>query len=67
MPQVSIRLAVAVRAAESEGGIKRMQERGIGLYDLVCAVKSKGPGGEAERPLGSSAIESMIWLEKSKE
>lgn len=66
VPQGSVRSAVVVRAAESEGDVKRMQERGIGFSDLVIAIKSDGPGGEARRPLGSSGIETTIWLEKAK-
>ncbi|KAI0817334.1 glyoxalase-like protein [Xylaria sp. FL0064] len=66
VPRGSARSTVVVRAAETEHDIKRMHERGIGFSDLVIAVKSDGPGGEMRRPLGSTGIESTIWLEKSK-
>ena len=66
VPQGSVRSTVLVRAAETEQDVKRMQERGIGFSDLVIAVKSDSPGGEERRPLGSTGIESTIWLEKSK-
>lgn len=66
VPQGSARSTVVVRAAETEQDIKRMQERGIGFSDLVIAVKSDGPGGEKRRPLGSTGIESTIWLQGSK-
>ena len=60
------RSTVVVRAAETEKDIKRMQERGIGFSDLVIAIKSDGTGGKTRRSLGSTGIESTIWLEKSK-
>ena len=66
VPQGSARSTVVVRAAETEKDIKRMQERGIGFSDLVIAINSNGPGGETRRSLGSTGIESTIWLEKSK-
>lgn len=66
VPQGSARSTVVVRAAETEKDIKRMQEKGIGFSDLVIAIKSDGPGGETRRSLGSTGIESTIWLEKSK-
>ncbi|KAI4688592.1 uncharacterized protein J4E84_004522 [Alternaria hordeiaustralica] len=66
LPEGLARSTVVVRAAETDKDIKRMQERGIGLSDLVIAVKSDGPGGETRRPLGSAGIESTIWLEKAK-
>ncbi|KAI1293427.1 glyoxalase-like protein [Xylaria venustula] len=66
VPHGSTRSKVVVRAAETEQDIKRLQERGIGFSDLVIAVKSDGPGGEKKRPLGSTGIESTIWLEKSR-
>ncbi|KAJ0352832.1 hypothetical protein KNSL1_002412 [Colletotrichum chrysophilum] len=66
VPQGCSRSTVVVRAAESEKDIKRMQERGIGFSGLVLAVKGDAPGGDAKRPLGSTGIESTIWLEKSK-
>ncbi|OAL53590.1 glyoxalase-like protein [Pyrenochaeta sp. DS3sAY3a] len=66
VPEGSARFTVVVRAAETEKDIKRMQERGIGFSDLVIAVKFDGPGGETRRPLGSTGIESTIWLEKAK-
>jgi hypothetical protein len=66
VPRGSARSAVVVRAAESENDIKRMQERGIGFSDLVIAVKSDGSGGEMRRSLGSTGIESTIWLETVK-
>lgn len=58
---------MAVRAAETKQDLDRMQERGIGFSDLVIAVNSDGPGGEARRPLGPIGIESTIWLETTKE
>ncbi len=67
VPQGPTRSTVIVRAAETEHDIRRMQERGVGFSDLVIAVKSDGPGGQKRRPLGSTGIESTIWLEKSKE
>ncbi|KAM0187305.1 hypothetical protein ACHAPI_011218 [Fusarium lateritium] len=66
VPQGSSRSTVVVRAAESEHDEARMQARGIGFSDLVIAVKSDGPGGEIRRQLGSTGIESTIWLETSK-
>ncbi|KAM3481565.1 hypothetical protein MY8738_004402 [Beauveria namnaoensis] len=66
VPQGPTRSAVVVRAAETEHDIRRMQERGIGFSDLVIAVKSDGPGSGARRPLGSTGIESTIWLEKTE-
>ncbi|EJP61947.1 glyoxalase-like protein [Beauveria bassiana ARSEF 2860] len=66
VPQGPTRSAVVVRAAQTEHDIRRMQERGIGFSDLVIAVKSDGPGSGARRPLGSTGIESTIWLEKTE-
>ncbi|CCT76194.1 uncharacterized protein FFUJ_14173 [Fusarium fujikuroi IMI 58289] len=66
VPQGPTRSAVIVRAAESEHDVKRMEERGIGFSDLVIAVKSHGPGGEKKRQLGSTGIESTIWLEEAE-
>ncbi|KAK0723575.1 glyoxalase-like protein [Lasiosphaeria miniovina] len=66
VPEGPIRSIVVVRAAETERDVKRMQERGIGFSDLVIAIKPNGPGGEARRQLGSTGIESTIWLETSK-
>jgi len=67
VPHGSVRSTVVVRAAETEEDIKRMQERGVGFSDLVIAIKSDDLGGETRRSLGSTGIESTIWLEKSKE
>lgn len=66
VPQGPSRSTVVVRAAETEKDIKRMQEKGIGFADLVIAVKSDAPGDETRRALGSTGIESTIWLEKTK-
>jgi hypothetical protein len=66
VPQGSTRSSVVVRAAETEQDIQRMQERGIGFSDLVIAVKSNDPGDGMRRPLGTTGIESTIWLEESK-
>ena len=68
VPQGSSRSTIIVRAAESANDLKRMQERGIGFSDLVLAIKPKhdDPSGEKiKRQLGSSGIESTIWLETS--
>lgn len=64
VPQGSARSTVVVRAAESERDIQRIKERGIGFSDLVIAVKFDGPGGEKRWPLGSTGVESTIWLER---
>lgn len=65
VPQGPGRSTVVVRAAETEADIKRMHERGVGFSDLVIAIKSTEPGGKTRRPLGSTGIESTIWLESS--
>lgn len=63
VPQGSARSKVIVRAAETDSDIKRMEERGIGFSDLVIAVKSDGSGSQTRHSLGSTGIESTIWLE----
>lgn len=66
VPEGPVRSTVVVRAAETEHDVKRMHERGIGFSDLVITIKPNGTGGEARRQLGSTGIESTIWLETSK-
>ncbi|KAJ1679995.1 hypothetical protein EV182_000896 [Spiromyces aspiralis] len=66
VPEGPVRSTVVVRAAETEHDVKRMQERGVGFSDLVIAIKPNGPGGEVRCQLGSTGIESTIWLETSK-
>ncbi|KAK0632660.1 glyoxalase-like protein [Immersiella caudata] len=66
VPEGSVRSTVVVRAAETEQDRKRLQERGIGFSDLVIAIKTNGSGGEARRQLGTTGIESTIWLETAK-
>ncbi|KAJ3494041.1 hypothetical protein NLG97_g4339 [Lecanicillium saksenae] len=63
VPHGPTRSTVVVRAAETEHDVRRMQDRGIGFSDLVIAVKSDGTGGGTRRALGSTGIESTIWLE----
>jgi hypothetical protein len=64
VPQGSTRSKIVVRAAETEEDLERIRQRGIGFSDLVIAVGADGAGGENKRAVGSSGIESTIWLEK---
>ncbi|KAI0870152.1 glyoxalase-like protein [Hypoxylon argillaceum] len=67
VPQGSARSTVVLRVAETEKDIKRMHERGIGFSDLVIAIKPDSSGSDMRRSLGSTGIESTIWLEKARE
>lgn len=66
VPQGSARSRVVMRAAETDDDIKRMEERGVGFSDLVIAVPSDSLGGGNRRALGTTGIESTIWLETAE-
>lgn len=60
VPQGAGSSKVVVREARNEKELKRMQERGIGVSDLVLATN--GQVADEKCSFGPQGIESTIWL-----